>query len=558
MASTTLAGTTGNDILKAPGSVTALVAGYQGNDTITLTLAADSANAGSGDDSITLADGAALNDINAGSGNDSIFALTATTTIGGSLGLNEGDDSFLNTANIQFASASVGGNAGNDTISLGSGGVLNSTIGGGKNSDSILLASGTVTNSQVLGGGGKDTINLAGAAAAMTLSTINAGDGHDKVLATGLLGASSNIIALGKGYDSISLGTGLYGSIAGGSLGDTITYKGDLGVAAQIFGDGLGDKTGSTSTIGGGDLLSNTYNVVAAASIYGAAGADTVLFDNINAAAVIDGGIGADLIGNTAMSLTGTNATLNGGDGADTIKFDQGQTAVTSASVVLGGAGHDSIYMLSAGSLSVNGGAGLDTLQMAYSAGTGKMTALATLNGGAGADRLHVGNFVGAGIVVGYTSLSMAGGAANVVYQSGDEVFITLTANVTAANFNANNQIWVATSIAEIGGSVNAIATAGGAVDYGLLYGNDGQKTCINTPLTAGADGVVGSVGVYDGGDDMVLGIVGATTKMTYINIIGGGDLIKTTVTTANVAQGTSNFGFSISTTTTGFTISFT
>ena len=79
MATTTLTGTTGNDILNAPGSVTTLVAGYQGNDTITLVDAADEASAG-GNDSITLATGSVVNTVSGGSGNDTIYALTGATT----------------------------------------------------------------------------------------------------------------------------------------------------------------------------------------------------------------------------------------------------------------------------------------------------------------------------------------------------------------------------------------------------------------------------------------------------------------------------------------------
>ena len=54
MATTTLAGTTANDILNAPGSVTTEVAGKAGNDTITLVKTGDIAMAGAGADSITI------------------------------------------------------------------------------------------------------------------------------------------------------------------------------------------------------------------------------------------------------------------------------------------------------------------------------------------------------------------------------------------------------------------------------------------------------------------------------------------------------------------------
>ena len=101
MATTTLTGTTGNDILNAPGSVTTLVAGYQGNDTITLVLSGDEAQAGAGNDSIAVnVSGTAAITVAAGAGNDSVTLSTAQVTNSGIIGLNEGDDLFSNTGTL--------------------------------------------------------------------------------------------------------------------------------------------------------------------------------------------------------------------------------------------------------------------------------------------------------------------------------------------------------------------------------------------------------------------------------------------------------------------------
>ena len=60
MAATTIIGTTGNDILSSPGLVLGakpsptLIAGFQGDDTITISQASDSASAGQGNDSINI------------------------------------------------------------------------------------------------------------------------------------------------------------------------------------------------------------------------------------------------------------------------------------------------------------------------------------------------------------------------------------------------------------------------------------------------------------------------------------------------------------------------
>ena len=90
-----------------------------------------------------------LNTISGGAGNDSIFFTTAVTSFGGVINLNEGDDVFANANSIQLAGASLGGNAGADTIQL-KGGLLNSIVGGGKNNDSIALtAAATAQSSSV-------------------------------------------------------------------------------------------------------------------------------------------------------------------------------------------------------------------------------------------------------------------------------------------------------------------------------------------------------------------------------------------------------------------------
>ena len=54
MATTTLAGNSGNNLLNAPGLDSTLVQGLAGNDTITLALVNDEAEGGAGNDTIGL------------------------------------------------------------------------------------------------------------------------------------------------------------------------------------------------------------------------------------------------------------------------------------------------------------------------------------------------------------------------------------------------------------------------------------------------------------------------------------------------------------------------
>ena len=54
MATTTLAGNSGNNLLNASGLESTLVQGFQGNDTIALARVDDEAQAGEGNDTIGL------------------------------------------------------------------------------------------------------------------------------------------------------------------------------------------------------------------------------------------------------------------------------------------------------------------------------------------------------------------------------------------------------------------------------------------------------------------------------------------------------------------------
>ena len=175
-----LTGTTGNDILNAPGSVTTLVAGLDGNDTITLVKGDDEAEGGAGNDSITLNAASINNTVDGGAGADTIYITTAATTFGGSYNMGDGADLVSMTANSN--NVSVGGNKGSDTITFG-GNIINALVGGGANADSIGFDT-AVTNSTVFGGGGKDTINIRSHQLDHPIS-----DGHDLITTTGATAA---------------------------------------------------------------------------------------------------------------------------------------------------------------------------------------------------------------------------------------------------------------------------------------------------------------------------------------------------------------------------------
>ena len=515
MATTTLTGTTGNDILNAPGSVTTLVAGFQGNDTLTLSLASDEANAGAGDDSIVLGiAGAAVSTVSAGSGNDTVTVGTAVTTFNGSIGLGGGNDFFSNTS-VSFIGGTLGGNAGQDTISV-AGGATNLTIGGGADADSIAVTAGNLTLAGLVGGGGADTINLSGAGAYSTI-TVQAADGHDKINVTGLGTWNTSIISGGKGFDSIQLSSAVIATVKGGAGDDTVSFVGNsVANGVVVFGD-----SSASQTAGGADLIGTSALVIRGnASIYGGGANDTINFASPAAAAefVIDGGEGDDLIGNTAVALVNATATsIIGGAGADTIKL---QTVAT-GNVILGGAGADSIF-IQTGISTINGGDGADTITFggtSVSTGQGGTYTGITINGGAGADRIIFS-------LTGYSGLSANGAATGacaglgaVVYEAGDTLVIgTTSLSVSAA-------AW-----AGAGGQI-AVRTGTSAMEYA-------------------ANAAAGTLSVFDVGDDLLIGIkldttAGGNSGYSYITVVGGGSLIKT-AGTGLVNNSTANFGFSV------------
>ena len=120
VASNTLTGTTGNDILNAPGSVGTEVKGLTGADTITLTLTDDIAQAGAGDDSILIdVDGGAKSSAFGGEGSDTVTLGTAVLTNSVYIRTDGGNDSINLAGGAGFTvnnGAFVAGNAGDDTI----------------------------------------------------------------------------------------------------------------------------------------------------------------------------------------------------------------------------------------------------------------------------------------------------------------------------------------------------------------------------------------------------------------------------------------------------------
>lgn len=503
VAKTTLTGTTGADLLNAPGNVVSLVQGLAGNDSISLVYADDLAEGGKGNDSISLVrSGNVENTIAGGDGNDTIFLRSAGVFSGSIRGGGGNDSIALATANTtNIAIGNIYGDAGNDTISFGI--LTNSTIGGGEDADRIhATAANAITSSVVNGGMGADSIHLNGATT--SFASIQAGRGNDTIAASAAGNVRNTLIGAGKGADSIYIeATVLDGTstIAGGGLADTIRIDGAI-AGGIIFGDANGTKTLGTGTGGaadGADLIAATgAAATAAVSIYGGGGADVIW---------------------VTQAYSGANL-FNGGNGNDSISIKDGGASNYGLGSILGGAGDDTIRV----SLSGNASGML-------------VSQVGTINGGDGADR----------IILGATNSSIVTDNAT--------AFGGMTGSFNAIlNYGAGDTIVVLTQIAS--NTFTAIANwSTGNPTLVSLTGAGAAAVSGDNAVTENAMSGQGNIGVFSNGTDTMLLVktsaVGGDSMFQRI-LIKGADLQLTTVTGQAVSLAATSFGISIAAVTNG------
>ena len=519
----TLTGTTGNDILNAPGSVATDVLGLQGDDSITLNLAGDNGYGAAGADSFNINVGTHSGSVYGGDGNDTLAFSTANTIFGGRAVLGGGAD-VVSSTGTQVTGV-IGGNAGSDTISIAGGG-LNGRINGGADADLVSVTAGTMTNTTIHGGKGKDTLTLNGST--ITSGTVSGNAGSDVINGSGATFTTS-FAGLGKGNDSIALGAVTTLTVAGGAGADTIgNNTGTIFQGGTIYGDKNGVTTSTTSDItganaanpNGADLIGHTGMTIAsgaALSIYGAGGSDTIRFSSgsTGASVFIAGGDGSDLLGSTAATLGFSASTIQGGAGADTITLGAMFTGATGVgNLVLGGAGADSITLVTAaGSYngSINGGAGNDTINLLSGlVGGAKGATLTTINGGEGTDVIQFSVASGgiqtltsltAGNVTGQTAYHAA-----IVYEAGDIIKYANTAiSTTGANWvGGGGQILVVTSITAV-----TISAAANGANYSAQS--------------------AGSITVFSDGTDTYFFLASQSRSATFNFVVTGKDLVATT-----------------------------
>lgn len=404
------------------------------------------------------------------------------------------------------------GNAGNDTIALGTEVTLfsSTTIGGGAGDDLIgtltyvngVSANATVTgaavykNSFIEAGGGNDFIYFNGENA-FTASTIQGSLGNDTIQLN-LSGTNSQITAsqiLAGGNEDLITGnitTASFSTIAGGGGNDTIRLNLSNTNSLVI----AGDTFNSSSEYDGNDLF------------------DVIYADTVSATTIAAGG------GNDSIRLSGAGGANAGGynvfalnAGNDIFSAD---FAKLTAATIYGGAGLDSIYLASGaltGGTIVFGGGDNDLFNISAS---GESTNQATIYGGLGADTFSADLFLSGGnnFTIAYSAaadstisamdtISIGQAAVN----SGTFVFdydprgVQLATTSVPASFTATNGIAVFTGTfaSDVTSRVQAlnsgITNTGGTV----LFTNGGTDR-LYMFIQGGTDDLVTQIGLVSRG----------------------------------------------------------
>ena len=226
-----------------------------------------------------------------------------------------------------------------------------SSVNGGDGADRITFST-NISDSSINGNKGADIISLAGS---VSNSFVGGGEGSDNI--SGGTQYLASKIEGGAGSDTISLAPTLaLATVNGGDGNDTITLFSGLLNSSSINGNAGNDKIsgiGLTLTLSGANFIG------------GGAGDDTIDFagttDGVAGSAKgfdLTGGSGNDIINGSAENDTiwgnADNDTIQGNQGKDTIYAGAGKDTITvldSGDVITGGAGGD-IYSKAAAATS--------------------------------------------------------------------------------------------------------------------------------------------------------------------------------------------------------------
>ncbi|HEY7630512.1 MAG TPA: calcium-binding protein [Thermoleophilaceae bacterium] len=373
--------TPGDQTVPADGTITVVVNGGEGNDSLTVlakTTELDHAvlNGDGGDDILT---GADTNDsLNGGEGNDRLIGAHGNDDMNG----DAGNDTLV--WNNGDASDTMDGGAGNDGVEVNG----NPTLGDDftiapdaqagrivfKRTNLVNFTLQTTTERFAINGlGGADSLTSVDGVGARTLVSVDGGAGDDEIKGTD----GPDLIVGGEGNDTLDGGSG-DDRIVGDRGGDTM--NGDDGDDTLVWnnGDGSdvinGDDGRDDVEVNGapaGDIFTVQPNgariqfertnlvpfsldIGSSETMHanGLGGDDAITVGNVGTFAVTaSGGSGNDTLtgGSSSETLLGGsgNDTINPGGGLDFVSGDDGDDTVNvrdnTADLALGGVGNDTV-----------------------------------------------------------------------------------------------------------------------------------------------------------------------------------------------------------------------
>jgi len=481
-----------------------------------------------GDDTLTLRDGAALNNtISGGTGTGDTLVLDTATALAFNANRTTNFELLQKTGSGTATLAGFQGFVGGTTIS---GGTLD--VDGTLQTPTVSIAGGTTFHVDGTANAGTgNPIAISGDSGSNTVSVGLGGDllangdlgaGVDTLDVAGTLDTGGGVFALGDGDDNFVVhdGTTVIGTVDGGTGLDTRTYdiNGTAALGALLNFEGVTKTgTGVLNVNGPGatalqdvQVLDGTLNVAAGASIEATAGGSLTTTVASGATLNVDGSYGCGS-GNDSMSVSGTvsgsgNINLCGGD--DTLTLNDGANLAGLSHPIDGDAGTgDKVVLNNAGALTLDAGrvANFEILQK-DNAGEATLTGTQAFTGGT---LLNNGTLTVAGQLSTPTVAMADGTVLNVDDRldggAGNAAAITGSSGINTVNVAAG-ALLVATGDLGDGNDVLSVAgtlqTNGGVFSLGA--GDDTFKV-FDTTNTAGAtiDGGAGNdlldVNVSDG-----------------------------------------------------------
>ena len=574
----------GNVSVSGSGSITFDTTNDTG--THTLTVGQDTTlktfTAGSGDDTITIANGGKLsgdkleltngnNTLNIASGGN-VSALTNITTGNGTNKITIDKDATANSlANINLGNGTntldlsvsgatngitVSGGSGTDNINLsGSNGKI-TTLNAGANSTNISLkandntittinandkgsiiniASGSGTITTIEGKSGADSISIG---KGNTISEIKTGTGAISIDGEGTI---TKVTVSQNASGDISIGNGTKTTVATLQAGNNGTSNQNINLANGSTISTLEAKSGGAITLNGnGEVTTLNLSGATTENITIANGASVKNFttdqngsDNIT---VASGG---------KLDVTDTSKTLNFSGGNDKLEVQSGGDISTITTITMGdgsgsvtlkdGAKADKLATINLGNgdntldlgisgaangLTVSGGSGTDTIKVS---GAGKIT---TLNAGKNDTKITLEN----GGSISTINVDNNTGSTNNISVSGSGHITKIAGNTQTDNITLGENITVGT----LDTGANGTTTInGGNIDQVQTTGTGNVATTVNNKAkitTLDASNTLGAVTISGASTVDSLKVVGAVTisgasTVNSLTTTGSGDI---------------------------------